>query len=112
MPTENGPTTGAERVRRHHDKQRKRGLMHLRVWVPSSDAQRVRDFARELRTKACLLLPEDPSSPWTYVRVDTREKLLRKIIKENGGEWSDDVEAWRIPANLVAELGLSHRVVS
>ena len=65
MASKDEPATGAERVRDHHERQRKRGLKLIRVWVPGGgeSAEQVRRLAADLRKKAGIPLLHDPEIP-------------------------------------------------
>ena len=104
---------GAERVARHHDAQRKRGLKLVKVWVPEEDAQRIRDQAKTMRAEAGLSLPTDNAPPfpgWAYLRVERGERELKEKLRQHGARWLPEAQAWRLRADLVDELGLRNRV--
>ena len=83
MPTGDGPATGAERVRDHHERQRKRGLKLIRVWVPGDgeSAEQVRRLAADLRKKAGMPLLHDheiPASPKPHAEPKPQRKRKRR----------------------------------
>jgi len=104
---------GAERVARHRDEQRKRGLKLMKVWVPEEDAGRLKEAAKKMRAEAGLPLPEDNSPPfpgWAYLRIGREEEELQKRLRSHGARWLKDAKVWRLRTDLVDELGLSGRV--
>ena len=106
-------SNGAERVARHHDEQRKRGLKLVKVWVPEDDVRRLQEAAKKIRAEAGLPLPADNTPPfpgWAYLRVERGERELQKQLRQYGARWLKDAKAWRLRADLVDELGLRGRV--
>jgi len=106
---------GAERVARHHDAQRRRGLKLAKVWVPESCIERLQQVARQMRLEANLPLPMDNASPfpgWAYVRVERAERELQAKLKQHDARWLKDERVWRIRADRICELDLQDRVVS
>lgn len=106
-------TDGAERVARHHEAQRKRGLRLVKVWVPESSTKELQGVAKQMRAKAGVPLPADGSEVfpgWAYVRVERHEKKLQNQIRQQGGRWLTNTRLWQIRADQVDKLNLRHRL--
>ena len=87
MPAKIVPATGAERVRDHHERQLKRGLKLIRVWVPGDgkSGEQVRRLAADLRKKAGMPLLHDweiPASPKPHAAPKPQRKRKRRPKKQ------------------------------
>ena len=105
-------SNGADRVARHHDAQRKRGLKLVKVWVPEDDVRRLQEAAKQMRVEAGLPLPTDNAPPfpgWAFVKVAREERELQAELKRHGARWLKDTKTWRLRDDLVDKLNLRNR---
>ena len=121
------PEAVAERQRNYHERRKERGEVRVTSWVPAECAQAVRDFATKLRREAEIRdgetrtpavqfpkieIPEYPPPGHAWIRIEEEELALRKLIKQNGGEWNREKQAWWLRSDLVEPMGLQSRVIS
>ena len=57
------------------------------------------------------LVPRRKSDSLVMVKVAFSEKALRRQIKEVGGVWNPDTQAWELPYGHAVALALTDRIV-